>query len=209
MQRLSDEEVEKITAEYRLTGSQELRDKLILSHMPLALRYMQQTVYRGFTRFEYLSELFYALVDGVTKAQKNLVDNNITPYLKSCLKSQATRYRSRLPLIRVPRKAYSVGFRPPKIKVLRPEHCQTQNSRDDLLEFVFSNAQEVVETEIIIGLIEGKNYEEIGQDLGLSRARISQIAARVRDRMQRRLRLLEESNVKQGHKGSNAQAACR
>lgn len=193
--RLSDREVEAITDTYRQTGEIELRDKLILSHMPLAVSYMQRSGLAGFTKYEFLSELFYALVDGVTKARTALHDNNITPYLKSCLRNRAIKYRSRLPLIRVPRDAYAVGFRPPKIKPLRPEHCRTPNDRSDLMEFVFSNAKEITETQILLGLIEGKNYEEIGHDLGLSRARISQIAAGVRERMQRKLRVLEDTNV--------------
>lgn len=192
--RLSDSDVETITDEYRRTGEITLRDKLILSHMPLAWSYMQRSGLAGFTKYEYLSELFYALVDGVTKAHTALRDNNITPYLKSCLKNQSIKYRSRLPLIRVPRDAYAVGFRPPKIKALRPEHCRTPTDRSDLMEFVFSNAKEITETQIVLGLIEGKNYEEIGSDLGLSRARISQIAAGMRERMQRKLRVLEDTN---------------
>mgnify|MGYP003510852772 CR=1 FL=1 len=192
--RLSDHEVEVITDTYRKTGDVAARDKLILSHMPLALSYMKRSGFNGFTKYEFLSELFYALVDGVTKAQTKLYDNNITPYLKSCLRNQAIKYRSRLPLIRVPRDAYALGFRPPKIKTLRPEHCRTPTDRNDLLEFVFSHAKEITETQILLGLIEGKNYEEIGDELGLTRSRISQIAAGVRERMQRKLRVLEDTN---------------
>lgn len=207
--RLSDCEVEAITDTYRITGEIELRDKLILSHMPLAVSYMQRSGLSGFTKYEFLSELFYALVDGVTKARTTLHDNNITPYLKSCLRNQAIKYRSRLPLIRVPRDAYALGFRPPKIKTLRPEHCRTPNDRSDLMEFVFSNAKEITETQILLGLIEGKNYEEIGADLGLSRARISQIAAGVRERMQRKLRVLEDTDVNSSNNRVHEKAAAR
>lgn len=206
--RLKDEEITNLTILLRATGCRKSKEELIKSHMYLAAsmagRYIKMHPRR---EDDLISAALLGLTQAVTWAPARMHDNNITPYIRTTVQRFIRDYLQTDALVAIERREFKRRLENGNIHEVLPyfyfmpsEDKDEENPRDseyaDVTPEVFDDpVQEYSEMVqfihkdnddlqfILQGLLEGNTYEEIADELGVTKQRICQQVAVLRERV--------------------------
>lgn len=200
--RLTDEVLTAKVAEYRHTRSIVLRDEIIESHIRLALtlagRFMTRHPRR---KDDLISASLLGLTQAVEWAPDRLYDNNITPYICITVIRFLRDYVQQDHVITVERRALKAGMMEgmkviPYMQPYEADDRDEENYQDggyfdvtpavydlDDNQELFNYLNDNPTTEYIMTcLTEGYTYQEIADDLCLSKQRIGQLVIALRQK---------------------------
>jgi len=200
-QRLPEDEVIALVQQLRATGDKDARDKLIASHMPLAAWVARRYAYHHPNRTEdILSAGFLGLTQAVDWAAVRLKDDHITPYISVTVKRFIRDFIEADSLMPIPRKTFKkMQVKGEQVPFFAPvESCQadeenyipadiTENTPsivddrtpDELLAHIIRDDRDQV---IVDLLMEEYTMQEIGDELDISKQRVSMLVADIRRR---------------------------
>ena len=187
--RLDESELLDLVTYYFKHQDQESRDKIIESHMPLALNIASKYIYKRPNKADEIqAEAVAALCKLVTQAKEKMYDTDITKYLRCNIHGAIATYLRYDNLFALPAgekcRVYSLA---PKIEKGKedPDNIAYTNetessalppSTDDHLLDIFESLECLthIEKKIILLRVEGYNDPEIAEQLGYTKNRIGQ-----------------------------------
>ena len=208
--RLDDETVQQLTKEYRSSSCIKLRDRLIESHVRLALNMAGKYMHGQRRRQDDLiGAALQGLTQAVTWAPERMTNNNITPYIVSTVKRFLTDFLQKDSIITIERRAFkkmieenkgSISFVPYFMEV-EPDESDPDNyqagyyddntpavcddsclEKEELIDFLAKDDKRML---IILELLlQDKSQVEIADELSLSKQYVSKLMQKLRERSQ-------------------------
>ena len=199
--------VNELVTKLRATGDEDAKEKLILSHMRLALyiagRYMVNNRRR---QDDLISAALYGLTVAVDKSKHVLKDNNITPYIYVTVEHYVRDFVFKDSLVPIPRETYKkmqasggIGQFTTYFEMTHLDDTDEENwSYPELIDRLPSVSDDVTNLEldefkkkihrdddtlvyVLDRLIEGYTYREISDEIGVTHSRIQQLVKIMRN----------------------------
>lgn len=184
-------------------------NRIIMSHIRLGMSIVSYYAVRWPNKVDLLvAEMLYCLVNSTDLIAKGAIDchdePNVTGYLVTAIKGHLNKVGCRDRVMSIDPSRYKRGISHVAIsmsaildlektnyvrkgKTMLDELVVKQDSTSDLLEMVLSCTEYDTERDVVFLRIAGFKDEEIGNKLGLSKMRISQIRSVIRDRVMEKL----------------------
>jgi len=206
-EQLPDADIQILCAKVRATGCKTSKDAIIQSHVRLAAYMAGKYIkYNRRRQDDLIAQAMFGLTKAVDWAQERMRDNNITPYIGATIQRYLREFLAEDQVITVERRAFKKMMESgeayhyiPYIYQIDPVLVDEENP-----EGSFQDVTPIVEDEmpgieydelhkylhrgndralfIIDKLVQGYTFQEIGNELGISKQRIGIIVQELRGR---------------------------
>jgi len=168
-----DSSLENLVIRFR--NGEDLASELVQAHIPLVHSYARRS---GIKDDEVKGYLFLELVKAVRRAQNNLHDNNITPYIIAAFRTGLRKYREALFAVTVPESSFRRGKRVGFESLM--EHHTVRDGVDllELKELLERITVDELDSSILDLLLKGYTHNEVSLILSLE---VHQVVYRLRN----------------------------